>query len=96
VTIAILVKPDSCDEDTTSSIESMSLTSIGTTGSAVEVVALKLTPHAAVRNALSSVLLARRRSMAPYFVWRFVFFLPTPESYIVLHILFANVATSRS
>jgi hypothetical protein len=34
--------------------------------------------------------------MAPQLVWHFVFFLRTPESYIVLHILFANVATFRS
>jgi hypothetical protein len=45
VTIVILVKPDSCDEDTTSSIESMS--SIGTAGSAVEVLASKSMPCAA-------------------------------------------------
>jgi hypothetical protein len=88
VTIVILVKPDSCDEDTTSSIESMSLTSIGTAGSAVEIDAAR----SSFANALSSAVLARRRSMAPHFV----FFLPTPESYIVLHILFANVATFRS
>jgi hypothetical protein len=86
------MKPDSCDEDTTSSIESMSLTSIGTAGSAVEIDAARTT----FANALSSAVLARRRSMAPHFVWHFVFFLPTPESYIVLDIFFANVATFQS
>jgi hypothetical protein len=73
VTIVSLVKPNSCDQDTISSIESVSFTSIGTAGPAVEV-------------------LARRRSVDPHFV----FFLPTPESYIVLHIFVANVATFRS
>jgi hypothetical protein len=48
VTIVILVKPESCDKDTTSSIESMSFTSIGTAGSAVEMLAPMLTPRAAV------------------------------------------------
>jgi hypothetical protein len=91
VIIVILVTPDSCDEDTTSSIESMSFTSIGTAGSAVEVLAPTLTPRAA---ALQRYL--QSWAMAPHFVWHFVFFLPTPGSYIVLHIFFANVATLRS
>jgi hypothetical protein len=59
VTIVILVKPDSCDEDTTSLIESMSFTSIGTAGSAVEALALTLTPRAA---ALQRYLQRRARS----------------------------------
>jgi hypothetical protein len=52
VTVVILVKPDSCDEDTTSSIESMSFTSIGTAGSAVEMLASTLTPRAALQRHL--------------------------------------------
>jgi hypothetical protein len=67
----------------------MSLTSIG---SAVEVLAPTLTPRAVALQRSLQRLLARRLSIAPHFV----FFLPTPESYIVLHIFFANVATFRS
>jgi hypothetical protein len=75
----------------------MSFTSIGTAGSAMEVLAPTLTPPPQqLCNAISSAMLARRCSMAPHFVWHFVFFLPTPESYIVFHIFFANVATFRS
>jgi hypothetical protein len=93
VIIVILVKHDSRDEDMTSSIESMSFTSIGT---AVEVLAKTLTLRAAT---LQRYLQRRARSAplnGPHFVWHFVSFLPTPESYIVLHIFFANVATFGS
>jgi hypothetical protein len=70
----------------------MSFTSIGTAGSAVEVLAPTLKPPQQFCNAISSAVLTGRRSVAPHFV----FFLPTPESYIVLHISFANVVTFRS
>jgi hypothetical protein len=47
VTIVILVKPDSCDEYTTPSMESMPFTSIGTASSTVQVLVPTLMPRAA-------------------------------------------------
>jgi hypothetical protein len=52
-----------------------------------------LTPRAALCYALSSAVIARRRSMATHFACHFLFFRPTPESYVVPYIFFANIAT---